>query len=169
MDANVLTENDVSQTDAAAILADFARRGIRYVVYRRRGGVDIVWRPFSKLTDTDRAALRDRWDGPNGVRAFVLADFEQSESASPETPDQRGCLITGERRPALAPLSPSKSETAPAVRTSNPDKEPTDADRRALGNWRVEIRPGQPPRPLPPPDVNQFVELLRRSREREWQ
>src|SRR5882672_9551247 len=77
--SNLLTENNgVTEPDAASLVAALRARGIRFVVYRRRGGIDIVLRPHRLVTDEDRTALRDRWEA---VKALVLDEWER-ENAS---------------------------------------------------------------------------------------
>src|SRR5256885_5178851 len=83
MDSNLLTTNNVTtEPDAAALVAEMKARGIRFVVYRKRGGVDIVLRPYRLVTDADRAALREAsiWDA---VTALVLAEEERASSPMP--------------------------------------------------------------------------------------
>jgi hypothetical protein len=55
---------------AETLLAALAQRGIKPVVYQRRGKDVIVWRDYKLLTPADRAALRELWQE---VEALVLA------------------------------------------------------------------------------------------------
>jgi hypothetical protein len=123
MDSNLLTPNNATEPDAAALVAAMRARGIRFVVYRRRGGVDVVLRPHRLVTDNDRTALHANWDA---VKALVLGEWER-ENASPPPAETglRGLDRTGERGPAWTPLSPS----APAVPSPARSPKPNDDDK----------------------------------------
>ena len=130
-----MTKNDVTtEPDASALVSEMRARGIRFVVYRKRGGVDIVLRPYRLVTDADRAALREHWDA---VKTLVLAGEERASAPSPT--------------PTPAPILPSAPTAAPALST-------TDAawfDIR--GGKRVPIARSDLKK------ANDFIELARRA------
>lgn len=125
---------------AAALLADFAARGIRPKVYRTREGTDIVWRPWNRLTEADRAALRELWEGEHGVKALVLADVEHASSPSP---------------------SPVPAETGPQALARNDEPGPPRGSGQApVPAVPTAARPVEPPPPFPTGDVT-CVEVRR--------
>jgi hypothetical protein len=66
---------------AKTLLADLAQRGITPVIYRRRNGDEICWRPY-KLTDADRAALRECW--PEVERLVLARNAAPAPSVAPK-------------------------------------------------------------------------------------
>jgi hypothetical protein len=138
MNPNLLTANNgATEPDPSALVAAMRARGIRFVVYRRRGGVDIVLRPYRLVTDADRAALREQWDA---VRSLVLAE-EQQASASPP-------LAT------VAPSAPVARATAPRPTTND------DAWFDTRGGKRVRIAR------IDAEATTELLELMRRHGER---
>jgi hypothetical protein len=129
--------NGATEPDASALVAAMRARGIRFVVYRKRGSIDIVLRPYRLVTDADRATLRDHWDA---VKAQVLA--EEERAAAP-------CSV-----PAVTPIAPSAS-VAPTARRA-----PATADAA----W-FDVRGGKrvPIARFDPKKMDECLELVRRS------
>jgi len=174
-DRNSVVTGTPSGASAAALLEEFAARGIRPRVELMPEGVRIVWQ-LSSMADVDAARLREEWEA---VKALELERWSQVREVSREEASRVPTVPFPAVSLAAPPSSGEPDASAPgsetpprvpgvptAVRAAEvtpSDREPTEADRAALANWRVEVRPGRPPVPLPPGNTEEFLELLRRS------
>ena len=106
--------------DAAALIADLAKRGIKPTFYDRPHGTIFVWRPYW-LTPEDRRALREVW--PEVNRLVLLA--RNTGQAPSVAPPQAGCAYCG-NRPCVGP----GSDLYPTLHANDP-KEIARRDREA--------------------------------------
>jgi hypothetical protein len=122
------------------LVASLRARGVFFGA-REDGGVSI-W-PRLLLTEEEATFLRDH---AAELRSLLVGEpLPPVKSEPPSTPAP----------PRPEPMAMAKPDAPP--------------DRAALDRWRVEVRYGKPPRPLPPPTgTATMLELIRRYADDEY-